>query len=246
MNIRQTLIIAIGCTSFVLSGCAENIRPYYPKMVGTEAVYSKNYQIGRSQTAYVGTTIVKVQDYRVVTRSTDVMSPNADFILEGGLLRTHGSEGDEYAVIGYKEVDGVDYQALDISNDTNHLLLVSSSGTIYPKLLGRIPGARSYTFVPYRTISPPDLRFTSSPERSADTHSGYVNYELIYSGRDDSSLYLTYREYTPDDLARAPFFQNLTYSSDARLIRFRDTQIKVEAATNESITYTVLSDGHPR
>ena len=67
--------------------------------------------------------------------------------------------------------------------------------------------------------------------------------ELIYSGKNDISLNVTYREYTPDNLARTAFFQNITYQADAKQIRFKDFVIKIDDISNEKITYTVLEDG---
>ena len=67
--------------------------------------------------------------------------------------------------------------------------------------------------------------------------------ELIYSGKNDISLNVTYREYTPDNLARTAFFQNITYQADAKQIRFKDFVVKIDDISNEKITYTVLEDG---
>ncbi len=71
----------------------------------------------------------------------------------------------------------------------------------------------------------------------------YTPFELIYSGRNNVSLNVIYREYTPTDMARSAFFQNLTYQADAKIIRYKDFVIKVHSASNEKITYTVVEDG---
>lgn len=226
----------------LLVGCAENIRPYSSQLIGTESVYTKNYNIGEERTAAVGEPIVKVKDYSVIRYSSKIMRPSADFYFEGGLVKTKGSKGDEYSVIGSKDIDGTNYQLLDIAKDTNHLLLISSSGEVYPKILGRVPGGSAYVFVRYRKLNPPEVKFISTPVVTVDTVSGYINYELIYSGIDKNTLHLTYREFTQDNLARAPFFQNLTYSASADTIRFKNTRIAVKHATSEGITYTVVDD----
>ena len=53
---------------------------------------------------------------------------------------------------------------------------------------------------------------------------------------------MTYREYSPNDRARTDFFQNLTYDSSSKIIRFKDYKIRIKEATNQSIKFVVLSD----
>ena len=76
-----------------------------------------------------------------------------------------------------------------------------------------------------------------------NTKADYVNFELIYTGTDNTSLFMTYREYTPDNLARPAFFQNLVYPANSDTIRFRDIKIKVHDKANSQIVYTVTEDG---
>jgi hypothetical protein len=53
---------------------------------------------------------------------------------------------------------------------------------------------------------------------------------------------MLYREYTPDNLARPAFYQNLTYPKDSSYVRFKQLKIKVNAVTNELIKYIVEED----
>ena len=86
------------------------------------------------------------------------------------------------------------------------------------------------------------LKFLKVEENEIDISSGYLNYELIYSGMDDENIYVTYREFTPKDFARASFFQEFTYSKSSKRIRFKNTLIEVRKATNESIEFIVIED----
>lgn len=70
-----------------------------------------------------------------------------------------------------------------------------------------------------------------------------LSYQLIYSGINDVSLNMTYKEFTGDDIARPSFFQNLTYNANAKQIRFKNFLIQIHDVTNEKITYTILEDG---
>ncbi len=92
-------------------------------------------------------------------------------------------------------------------------------------------------------ISPSGLRFTERTViGTVDVSSGYINYELVYSGTDGQSLKISYREYTSDNLARASFYQDLVFNLSQPTIGFRDVVIEVHAASNEAIEYTVISD----
>jgi hypothetical protein len=99
---------------------------------------------------------------------------------------------------------------------------------------------------------------------SKTTTQGYVNRvetklveqrELVYSGRDGNTLFVTYREYTAQNIvgfddgglmARPAFSQDLRYDLAASdTIVFRDYRIRVVEATNEVIRVVVLSDRRP-
>lgn len=64
---------------------------------------------------------------------------------------------------------------------------------------------------------------------------------LIYTGRDDSVLKFTYREFM-SDLARPAFTIDSTYDiEDDKIIRFKGASLEVIKVDNQSITYKLLS-----
>ena len=69
-----------------------------------------------------------------------------------------------------------------------------------------------------------------------------MNYEIIYTGRVGDTIRLNYREYSPDDLARTAFFQELTYPADQKSLRFRDIKMEVDVADSEKIRFRVVED----
>lgn len=71
---------------------------------------------------------------------------------------------------------------------------------------------------------------------------GYVNFEILYSGKDNNSIHAIYREYSQDNLARVAYFQNLTFPADSPMIRYKNIQIKVHSSDGEKLTYTVIND----
>lgn len=66
--------------------------------------------------------------------------------------------------------------------------------------------------------------------------------ELIYSGKNKDSIKLMYREYA-SDMTRPSVSQDLTYDlSESNVIGVKNFKIKVISATNEGVTFTVISD----
>jgi len=78
--------------------------------------------------------------------------------------------------------------------------------------------------------------------KSVDKTAGFVNYELLYSGTNGVSFFITYREYTSDNVARPAFYQDLTFNSSSEYIRYKNLKIKVHTASDEGITFTVVED----
>jgi hypothetical protein len=66
--------------------------------------------------------------------------------------------------------------------------------------------------------------------------------EVIYSGKNKDSIKLMYREYAAD-MTRPSVSQDLTYDlSESNVIGVKNFKIKVISATNEGVTFTVISD----
>jgi len=79
-------------------------------------------------------------------------------------------------------------------------------------------------------------------EVEGEPHVGSFKGELVYSGRDGSTIRILYREYF-DGLARAAFTQELTYDlSESDTITFKSLVIEVVEANNSSIKCRVNSD----
>jgi hypothetical protein len=70
----------------------------------------------------------------------------------------------------------------------------------------------------------------------------YIRRELLYSGRSADTIKVSYREFR-GGMAAPAFFQNVEYDlSTSKTIKFRRFTIDVISATNQSITYKVVSD----
>lgn len=66
--------------------------------------------------------------------------------------------------------------------------------------------------------------------------------ELIFTGRTDDIIHVSFREYKKD-LARPAFFQDLVYDlNKSDIIVFKQYKLQVLDATNEYIKFKVLAD----
>jgi hypothetical protein len=94
-------------------------------------------------------------------------------------------------------------------------------------------------------LSPIETTFKKATRLTIEDSGPYINYEIVYSGINNKTINLMYREYDKKDFARTAFFQNLTYTlkdNEPTMIRFQDLEIKVIKAGNEGIEFAVLKD----
>ena len=85
--------------------------------------------------------------------------------------------------------------------------------------------------------------FTNVFNKGKDVLEGdyYFTQELIYNGRVDDNLKFIYREYT-DRMARSAFTQEAQYDlKTSNIIAFKTMKLEIIEATNQHITYKVLS-----
>lgn len=74
-------------------------------------------------------------------------------------------------------------------------------------------------------------------------HKGSFKAELIYTGKMNKIITVSYREYV-DNMARPAFYQELRYDlSEGNEITFKTLKMKVLEATNTKITIQVIDDG---
>lgn len=249
-GINQTFILYFlsAISVICLVGCA-SFTPYRSAYLGTNHEINKNYELDVKKTTYVGESMIRVKDYYLSKFSAKTISPNVDLtITHRALLGTDNFTFyalEQYEIVGETVKDGMSFYLIDIINHPlNCLLLISQNGEVDGSSLLRNSDFGRYqsNLFKYET-TPSDAKFITKDFAKTDTTQGYENYELIYTGKDKESFHITYREYSPEDLARTAFFQDLTYPSDAKVIRFKVYKILVDDATSESITFTVEEDG---
>lgn len=237
--------IALVLVSIFLFGCAKSypMQTVSPKKE-SDVVFVKNYEVGISQKAFVGEPIVKVKNYTLVKTKLNAVEPNSSFSISfGSRVFLSGDEGEQIDIVGsVYDKEKNRYDLLRSSREPQLLLPITSDG----RYLGG--NAMTYlddAFVSFEgkgNISPVDTVFSPATKEEVDAKSGFVNYEIVYTGISGDSISLLYREYTPDDMARAAFFQNLSYPIDTKTIRFKTMKILVESVNEESIVYKVIEE----
>jgi hypothetical protein len=119
--------------------------------------------------------------------------------------------------------------------------LIDESGRPIEKVINLSSGFNNL-YLPTFEISPPDIRFERQSDMTVDTTKPFTNYELLYSGVDADTMRINYREYSPDDLARPAFFQDLTYPVGQPVVRFRDLRLEILSADSQQVRFRVLED----
>ena len=95
--------------------------------------------------------------------------------------------------------------------------------------------------MPNLVFEPADIKFLPVVKTDETAIAAGENYEIIFTGRDESSLRFQYREYTSEDMARPAYSQDLTYPTTSNTIRFRGLTIEVQRVGNDDMTYRVVS-----
>lgn len=248
-NLRLPSFTHFVCLVFslaLLSGCVTPLQREGPRLLEEQRRFVKNYVVGQSMTVNVGDPMIKFQDFWLETTESPVATPNKTVNLKGGTVDITLVAGQKFPVRGRMFIDGVDYVVVATTDNPfqYQAVLVKPDGTLHNRIAGANPQLTGLVLVIYSlTISDPETRIVRETSQTVKSSKGYENFELLYTGTNSNALNLTYREFSPDGLARVAFFQNLTYEAGARSIAFKKYKIAVDRASSESITFTVLADG---
>lgn len=226
--IKSAGTIAALISTLWLAACAST--PAEPPRI--VHVQDRNFSIGVIKETSVGDSMVRVRDYWV-----EVGGPGGGwrspltFVVGNGMSQYGFAAGVTYPVVGRRAIDG---QIYDILGSFMDPLLVDQNGRV-----ARV-GAEIGPFTMALNDHPGRLE-KLEPARVLD-NMPFQNFELVYSGKTDSTIRVLYREYSKGDLARVAYFQELTYGENDRSIRFKNIDIDVENSSNTSISFSVRRD----
>ena len=249
MNRLVTFLLVLLALNIIGCGVKKvDMQPVQIKYVDTNHVVDKNFVIDAKQKANVGESVIWVKDYYVLMREAKTLTAIKDSriihdTLSGEDLLSKYEKGQAVDIESQVTVEGQDYYIIPTNSHNKGAYLydfkiaIQKDGTVVNDAFDNGDNSNSNNVI----SRPKGPIFQRTTEPEIDTTAGYINYEIIYLGTDKGTLRLMYREYTPENMARVAFFQELTYSLDSNIIRFRDIKIQVHEVNNESIAYTVLS-----
>jgi len=237
--ISHAVIVCLYLTiASQLVGCATPMQREESTFLDSENVKDKNYSIGKSQSATVGEPMVKFQDYWTTTSEKSIATFSNKVTLKGGPVEVTALPNKQYPITGTVTLEGIKYTLVNVG----HQIMVKPDGTIRDRV-GVAGGNGLIVVVWTMSISDPTVTVSKETIRQVDSRKGYENFELLYTGLSAGAINITYREFSPDGLARVAFFQNLTYPVTSKSISFKKFKIEIESASSDNIKFKVLEDG---
>jgi len=213
---KKFILLVVGLN--LLLGCA-----VVPKMTTPPTVLEYiEPSIGSENTVYIGEPLLKEGR----TSAQDAIY----------LLVTHGKRGwSAYHPAGvYKLIGKIDNSTLYQGST----LETNGWTQVYPQILEESNGdCYLKTNSGTKQLAKSDFQKKKYVEETSDEY----QQTLIYTGRDDSVLKFTYREFM-SDMARPAFTIDATYDLEGdKIIRFKGASLEVINVDNQSITYKLLS-----
>ena len=194
-----------------------------------------------------------------------VLRPTEDFTLTANAPSMLGLSNSRLNISGFKnksqyesydktEVDGILYDIIfpaDINGNNIYGVLVDDSGNVKKNALHY---KKHIVTTGDFELQPSNVKFIKAVFNYDDflcdaninyggNTCGYINHELIYSGINNVSMNIMYREYTRGYDAKTAFYQNLTFEPKAKQVRFKDYVIDIVEATNDKLVFKISSDG---
>jgi hypothetical protein len=235
---RRIAATAASAAALLATACASvDVTPVGQAQVRSEDVQRRNYRLGEPREVVVGQPIVQVQSYRLTRQEAASVVASADFVIEGSGFRIAGRKDEQFPVRGTTEVEGQLHYVVPIAG---YEFFVSPEGVVHRDVKTE---AYAWKIATQAEVTPPEARLVPRESRKVSGEGAYANFELLYGGSDGRAIQVTYREFTPDDPTKPSFFQSLSYDTSSDVIRYRDFVVKVLEATNQTLSYVVVSDG---
>lgn len=210
----------------------------------TNEVRDKSYVVSQPFTVTVGESAIRVKSYQSVTTEADAYVSETAFVARAGLGRTAVQPGQKLPIRGRLVVEGRTYDLVSIREDSGVVfaLGIAEDGSLYPRLISTAATLGFWQHVLGKLNIDGEARFSRSKIASQTSQPTGENFEILYLGRDATSIRFEYREYTKDDLARPAFSQSVTYPSAPGTYRFRKIEFVVREIGPDAITLSVERD----
>ena len=239
----------VGVLSLLVGACAAPMTPEITRKIDERHIYVRNYEVDTPSEVNVGDAMIQVKDYWIEISESPFASPTGPVSLSGGETLISLQLGRSYPIVGNIEFDGEPYDVVVTDDGPGALgirwgVLMKKDGSVKNRVVGLSPTLSNPVVNAWTMeISDPSVVLVREQVESVKSAAGYTNFELIYTGVGRETLNLTYREFSPEGLARVAFFQNLTYDASAEFITFKTLRIRILEADSERIRFLVVSDG---
>lgn len=232
-----TLLVVLAA----LAGCVS----IAPRHVEVKVVHESNYALNVERSAAVGDAMMQLRDYQGARAGA--LHPNTTCAARYIMFDRTLTPDDSLPIVGSIPCGDELCSVVNLWSDP---IYGPIGVAVTPD--GRMTGGGIRTAMHTRMgghprMTPNNCRLGTATDR-VDIVPGtaFTNFEIIYGGMDGQTLNFTYREYTPDDLARPAFTQAFSYPAGSATIRFKNVEIAVAEALPDRIRYTVLRDGTTR
>jgi hypothetical protein len=224
----------IVCVALAMAACTPvQTRPVSTAPIATSRKIVKSYTLGEQKEVFVGQAAVAVKDYYVSKTFLPMVAATSRMrLLVNSVGNCSADSAVAIPVTRETTLDGVTELVVPLACGAS--IMVGPDGTVARSAL-----VANDLSIP---ISPPSTKFVRTEREEIDTKSGYLNYELLFGGTDGKAFTLTYREYTPENMARSAFSQTLTFEATAKTIRFRNLRLTIKEVTSEHLLFSVVSD----
>lgn len=205
-----------------------------------------NYTLGQPFDVTVGESAVRVKSYLLSTTTADAYTSQSSLRIKAGLGTTPIAAGQQLRIVGRMEEDGISYDVVEMARYSSLGVFVVYGLAIGPnnQVYGRGVNFGNGTW--RRVIGKQTVEgapsFVRSTVQVSESREVQENFEIVYLGRDASSIRFQYREYTKDDLARSAFSQDIVYPATAKTVRFRTIEMRVDNLDADSIGLTIMHD----
>lgn len=237
-------VLTILPVLFLFTGCAYVAQPVGPSRSEIKQIRQKNYTLGNEKIAHTGEPIILVKEYHIL-ESESALQADRSFTIKGGLssatVNVFGTKEQEFPIVGSIKVNGKHCKTISIPS-SRFVFAIKPDGAFSGVVAGFDWGWSPIKGVNVYRINPATTRFYPTKSQHVMKDAPFTNMELIYSGLSDDALSLLYREYTPDDLIRPAYTQELSYPPDAKIITFRSYRIELREISAERLVYSVIKE----
>ncbi len=215
-----------------------SITPINSLFIEERKVEDKSYESGKIQTAYVGESLIKKKSYMAKVQSKLMSVPALNTVLTSTTDNIILNEGKPYQAKYDVFIDGQKFTVMEVETQNGLLgVLFDANGVISDRVM------KDGILIPESfRVSPLNAYVKLERPEEVLEQKTIENFEIVFGGVNNSQINMTYREYSPDDVARTAFFQELTYPTNSEFIRYKTLKIKVHKVTSEGITFEVVSD----